>query len=175
MINKISFFKKYREYFGKLNQSQVNALNFLLNKFEQSEIITDKRHWAYILATIFHETAFTFLPVTEFGSQKYLRSKAYYPYIGRGYVQLTWISNYKKFAKLLNIPLIEKPNLANEPEIAWEILELGMSKGLYTGKKLPDYINDNRTDYYNARRTINGTDKALTIQKYAEDFYTCLT
>lgn len=175
MINRTSFFKKYRQYFGSLKQSQVDALNFLLDKLEQSKIITDKRHWAYILATIFHETAYSFLPVTEFGSQKYLKSKPYYPYIGRGYVQLTWISNYKKFAKLLNIQLVEKPMLANEPENAWKILELGMSKGLYTGKKLSDYINEKKTDYFNARRIINGTDKALIIQKYAEDFYTCLT
>lgn len=175
MINRTNFYSKYKQYFGQLKQSQVNALNFLLEKLEQSTVITDKRHWAYILATIFHETAYSFLPVTEFGSQKYLKSKPYYPYIGRGYVQLTWISNYKKFAKLLDIPLVENPELANERENAWKILELGMSKGLYTGKKLSDYINAKKTDYWNARRIINGTDKALAIQKYAEDFYTCLT
>ena len=109
---------------------------------------------------------------------KYLRSKRYYPYIGRGYVQLTWKFNYEKFGKLLNIPLADNPALANEPETAWKVLELGMTKGLFTGKKLSDYIKtppglpegEERCDFYNARKIINGLDSAGLIQSYAEKY-----
>jgi hypothetical protein len=46
----------------------------------------------------------------------------------------------------------------------------GMQKGIFTGKKLGDYISNVKTDYINARRVINGTDRATTIANYAEDF-----
>ena len=137
--------------------------------------------YAYVLATIKHETADTFAPVTERGSQKYLRSKRYYPYIGRGYVQLTWKFNYEKFGKLLNIPLAENPALANEPETAWKVLELGMIKGLFTGKKLGDYIKKKKKNRNNKRlifimqaKIINGLDSAGLIQSYAEKYYEIL-
>lgn len=174
MINRQHFYSHYRQFFGRLTQKKVDAINFLLEKLENSKLIKEPKQWAYVLATIMWETAQTFQPITEFGSQKYLRSKSYYPYIGRGYVQLTWISNYKKFAKLLNIQLVENPQLANVPETAWQILELGMSKGLYTGKKLSDYINNSKTDYLNARRIINGKDKWYEIKEIAENFEKCL-
>lgn len=130
--------------------------------------------YAYVLATIRHETADKFAPITEMGSQKYLRLKPYYPYIGRGYVQLTWKWNYEKFGKMLDILLAENPSLANEPETAWKILELGMTKGLFTGKKLGDYFSDSKRDFYNARRIINGLDCAGLVQSYAEKYYEVL-
>ncbi|MEP0518610.1 MAG: hypothetical protein ABJO09_00765 [Hyphomicrobiales bacterium] len=48
---------------------------------------------AYVLATAFWETARTMKPVREYGGEKYLKSKRYYPYVGMGYVQLTWRTN----------------------------------------------------------------------------------
>ena len=93
LIDRTKFFKDYP--FRPLKQSQVDNLNFILNKLDASEVILRLSEYAYVLATIRHETANTFAPVTEMGSQKYLRSKQYYPYIGRGYVQLTWKWNYE--------------------------------------------------------------------------------
>jgi hypothetical protein len=49
-----------------------------------------------------------------------------------------------------------------------------MERGLFTGKKLSDYFNDKKTDWRNARRIINGLDKADTIARYAQNFYNCL-
>lgn len=180
-INRNKFFTSYP--FRPLSQSQVDNLNFILDKLDASDCITRLSEYAYVLATIKHETADTFAPVTERGSQKYLKSKPYYPYIGRGYVQLTWKWNYDKFGKLLNIPMVNNPTLANEPETAWQVLELGMTKGLFTGKKLGDYFStpphplpegEGRIDFYNARRIINGLDCAGLIQSYAEKYFEIL-
>jgi predicted chitinase len=175
MINREKFFQGYKEKFGSLNQSQVDNLNFLLDKLDDS-FIDDLRHYAYILATIKHETAETYKPITEYGSRAYLRRKKYYPYIGRGFVQLTWDWNYDKFGNALDIDLIGNPQMANEPETAWKILELGMtSKRVnFTGKVLSDYFNDNKTDWINARRIINGTDRAKLVGGYAETLYKLL-
>lgn len=167
-IDRTKFFKSYP--FRPLSQNQVDNLNFIMNKLDASTMFSWLSEYAYVLATIKHETVDTFAPVTERGSQKYLRSKKYYPYIGRGYVQLTWKFNYEKFGKLLNIPLAENPALANEPETAWKVLELGITKGLFTGKKLGDYITENNRDFYNSRKIINGLDCAGLIQSYAEKY-----
>ena len=50
-------------------------------------------------------------------------------YYGRGDVQLTWYENYELMGKLLNIPLLEQPELALSPEISARIMIEGMTKG----------------------------------------------
>ena len=64
------FFDKIRPLFGgKMNQSQVDGINFLYDNIVVSEII-DKRMAAYIFATVFHETAKTMQPIEETGKGK---------------------------------------------------------------------------------------------------------
>jgi len=46
----------------------------------------------------------------------------------------------------------------------------GMIKGMFTGRKLADYISAERHDFVNARRIINGTDRASLVAGYAEAF-----
>jgi hypothetical protein len=168
-INRDLFYTGYRKHFGRLQQSQVDGINFLLDKLELSQKIVHSNPdvtlamRAYVLMTVKWETAGTYQPVTEYGSQKYLRSRRYYPYIGRGYVQLTWEGNYAIFGKRLGIDLIGNPALANEPEVAWKVLEEGMTDLTpqdpeFTGKSLEDYFNDDRIDFYNARKIINPKD-----------------
>src|SRR6478609_8125384 len=93
------FFDYVREhlYAGVLAQTQVNGMNFILKCWKRKSGLDSDARWpAYALATTHHETAFTMQPITEYGSQDYLQGKPYYPYIGRGYVQLTWDENYEK-------------------------------------------------------------------------------
>ena len=125
---------------------------------------------AYLLATAYHETAHTMKPIKEQGSDKYLKSKKYYPYIGRGYAQITWKENYEKVAKLLNIDCVNKPDLLLKPEYAIPAIITGMKDGWFTGKKLSDYITLQRSDFKNARRIINGMDKADLIAEYARQY-----
>jgi putative chitinase len=48
-------------------------------------------------------------------------------------------------------------------------MSYGMRNGSFTGKKLSDYINQNKCDYSNARRIINGVDRQALIAGYANN------
>lgn len=176
------FWTAYRKAFDKrsVSQATVNAIEFLLDSFEQTAAWNDVRHIAYALATIKHETADTFLPITERGSKSYFnkyngrrdlgntQAGDGYRYRGRGYVQITGRTNYTKYG------IANEPDAALDPAVAFRILTHGMHKGTFTGKKLRDYINDDKKDYTNARRIINGTDKAALIAGYAKKFESVL-
>ena len=141
----------------------------------RAEGVTSGRQQAYILATVQHETKDSFQPVRE---AYYLGSKAeacrkrmrYYPWYGRGYVQLTWERNYKLLGRLIGVDLIADPDLAMEPVNAAKILVIGFRDGLFTGKKISDYIDGPKFDTLNARRCINGMDKAEKIRSYVHHY-----
>ena len=98
------------------------------------------------------------------------RNLRYYPYYGRGYVQLTWENNYQKYSDILGVDLVGNPDLAMENDIALFVLVHGFKTGTFTGRKITDYINDFETDFINARRRINGTDRAHEIAELAENY-----
>lgn len=168
------------ELFGrKLSEAQVQALEFLVGKFDEAKVSYPEA--AYMLATVYHETGIpsrggilrTMQPVKEAGSKAYLEGKKYFPYIGYGYVQLTWKANYERVGKLIGVDLIADPSKALEPEIAAKIMIVGMKAGWFTGvgfdRKCPVAKYD-LDSYVRARKIINGTDKALTIGNYAMIF-----
>jgi hypothetical protein len=128
---------------------------------------------AYVLATGFWETNRTMEPVREAywldeGWRK--RNLRYYPWYGRGFVQLTWRDNYVRSGEKIGVDLTSDPDRAMVPTNAAEILVLGSRDGWFTGKKLSDYITLNRSDFGGARRIINGTDKAATIAEIAREY-----
>jgi peptidoglycan hydrolase-like protein with peptidoglycan-binding domain len=130
---------------------------------------------AYVLATTQHETNDTFQPVREAyylgsGADAYRRKLKYYPYYGRGYVQLTWDRNYQAYAALLEKDLVGSPDLALEPENALFVLVHGFKVGTFTGRAITRYINASATEFVNARRCINGTDRAEEIAALATEF-----
>jgi predicted chitinase len=125
-----------------------------------------KTQIAYVLATVEHETNGTFKPVREaYWMPEWFRKRRlrYYPYYGRGYVQLTWDYNYRRYGEILGIPLVSQPDRAMEPAIACFILVHGFKHGIFTGRKITDYIRQGKTDFVGARRCINGKDKAVKI------------
>ena len=128
---------------------------------------------AYVLATTYWETARTMKPVREayWLSDRWRQENLrYYPWYGRGYVQITWRENYIRLGKRLNLDLTTDPDVVMKPDIAVKILVIGMKEGLFTGKKLSDYITLQRSDFQGARRIINGNDKAAAIASIAEDY-----
>jgi predicted chitinase len=128
---------------------------------------------AYVLATVEWETAQTFKPVKEafWKSEEWRRENfRYYPYYGRGYVQLTWETNYAKYAEVLGVDLVKNPDLAMKPQYALFILVHGFKTGTFTGRKITDYINVHQIDFVNARRCINGRDRAHDIAQIAEKY-----
>jgi predicted chitinase len=192
-LDREKFFAAYRKYFGALTSAQTAGLESLLKSMEDDSNISLITQFAYMLATLKHETANTFRPITEYGGTSYFnrydpvladtaqrRETAKrngntvkgdgYKYRGRGYVQITWKNNYKKLGDALGYDLVNNPDGALDPVVAYKIMSYGMRKGIFTGKKLSDYINDASTNYRDARRIINGLDKADTIAGYAEKF-----
>lgn len=189
-MNKKYFFEKYRLLFGKLNESQVYHIELILDYFINNNY-KDLRWLAYMLATVYHETDKTFKPIEEYGKgkgKKYgskikLNGKPYskpdHIYYGRGLVQLTWYENYELLGRLLKVDLLNNPNLALDPTISIQILFEGMTKsysniGDFTGKSLEIYFNSKIEDPINARKIINGLDKAKLISDHYYKFKTCL-
>lgn len=168
-----------RLFSGSLSTTQVNSLNYLVQRCEGYGLTYPET--AYVLATVYHETGYVqngkmnrdMLPIKERGSDRYLRSKKYYPYIGYGYVQLTWEDNFRRVGKLIGVDLIKNPEKALEKDIASEILIKGMVFGWFTGvgfhRKCPVY-RYNLASYVRARKIVNGTDKARVIAGYAMQF-----
>ncbi len=179
--DRTTFFESYRELFNpsKITQQQVDGIETLLNFIEKDSELRDIRHVSYLLATIKHECADTFQPIREFASGEAYEGRLdlgnTHPgdgplFKGRGYVQITGRANYRKFGRRFDNELEENPALALEPPISYKIASDGMRHGLFTGKELSDFIHDDHCDYRNARRIINGLDKADKIKTFAEKF-----
>ena len=172
------FYAAIRPMFGgKLKQAQVDGIELILREAGKLPV----SHKAYLLATTFHETAQTMQPIYERGRRSYFNKYEPgtkigkvlgntmagdgYLYRGRGFVQLTGRANYRKAG------LENKPDEALQPDVAAVILVTGCSSGWFTGRKLSDYLPG---DYYNARRVVNGVDKAYTVAAYASQFEAAL-
>lgn len=171
MIKK-QFYDVVRAKYGPLSTEQVKGFELILNEALKRGVRWD--NLAYILATVWHETGFTMQPIKEYGGEKYLRSKKYWPYFGRGYVQLTWDYNYEKASKYFGVDFLKNPDLVMLPEYAIPILFVGMERGWFTGKDFDDYLDgvdeDDKEDlreFSNARRIVNGTDKQVEIGRHA--------
>jgi hypothetical protein len=139
----------------------------------QAQGIGLKTQTAYVLATVEWETAKTFKPVREafwLSEAWRKRNLRYYPFYGRGFVQLTWKNNYEKYSNILGVDMVAKPDLAMDGNVALFILVHGFKTGTFTGRKITDYINLNKTDFLNARRCINGMDQASKIASLAQKY-----
>lgn len=182
MINRKFFFDQVRStlFGGQLRKTQVDGLTTILDVWELGLAKKDDRWLAYMLATTHHETDRTMQPIEEYGKG---RGKPYGKpdaqtgqiYYGRGFVQLTWDYNYRKMAKVAGADLLNHPELALELPIATKILFFGMTSGSFTGKKLADYFAPGIDDWRNARRIINGLDKAELVADYGHRYYAAVS
>lgn len=137
----------------------------ILAECNKQGIVLDTQQ-AYVLATTQHETAGTFRPISEYGGAR----TRYAPWYGRGYTQLTWYENYLKYEKLTGKPLTKFPELAKEPFTSAFIMVHGFRTGSFTGRRIGQYISTNQCDFVNARRCINGMDRAQHIAAIAEQW-----
>jgi hypothetical protein len=172
-MNKAYFFDRIRRavFGGRLTHKQVDGMSRILAYRDEKWPKMPDAELAYLLATTVHETAFTMQPIREMGSAAYFRTKRYAPkWIGRGLIQITWKYNYEKFG------IANDPDSALKWPTALDIAFRGMIFGMFTGKKLSDYIKPNKVpDFVGARRIINGTDRANLIAGYARSFLDALT
>lgn len=157
-------------------------MEFIIDEFFKAKLC-DLRWLAYMLGTVRRECGSDMHPIREVGrgkGMKYGKVINGHVYYGRGYVQLTWDWNYKEMGRILGIDLYNNPDLALRQDIAAKIMIEGMTKGKsnrgdFTGVSLENYFNSDKTDWVNARRIINGLDKADLISGYARQFYMALT
>ena len=201
-IDRAYFFDEYQKRFTKLTYTQKNALENIFTGIEEycendKSYVCSLKKIAYMLATAKHETGHTFEPITERGNRSYFnkydpvltntperRKRAIementqqgdgFKYRGRGYVQLTWKKNYRKSGEYLKKDLVNNPELALDQKNATKIMIYGMKTGMFTTKKISSYISEDSADYLNARRIINGMDKAASIAGYASKLEECL-
>lgn len=155
-------------YHGDLSAGQ----SFGLRKLLQATTALPLDDRAYVLATVFHETARTMALIREYGQGA---GKAYGPlYYGRGPSQITWLYNYSRFGVLLGVDLVRDPDRALDWDVALPILVLGMQRGLFTGRALSHYFGalsyGTRCNPIDARAIINGSDCAALIAGYFWQF-----
>jgi putative chitinase len=148
-----------------------------------------KRYWAYLMATVRHETAATFLPIMERGGQDYfvrrywdnkkvakalgnLSQQDAIMYAGRGYVQITGRDNYTRIGKRLGVDLVASPEAAQGPTVALAILVQGSLHGWFTGLGLLriDTQQNQPLAVRSYRKVINGMDKEELIYGYYCDY-----
>jgi putative chitinase len=176
---------------GNLTQSQVDGMNYLLEVWEwgfEANNPNDGTMWlAYALATFFHETAETMQPIEEYGKGS---GKSYGKpagphgqcYYGRGHVQLTWEANYKNGQQFLkdrygvDANIYPDASKMLDAQTSALISYDGMVYGWFTGVGLPTYLSKSKgiEDPKNARRIVNGTDKADLIAGYYWKFKAAL-
>ena len=186
-IDHTAFFNGYRTEYGKLTPGVIGGLELIGRNMEGDPQLRNLQWAAYMLATVKHECGNTWQPILEKGPRSYFdqyetgtaKGKRLgntepgdgYRYRGRGYVQITGRANYLRMTQVLGLgseaDLCLDPEHALRPAIAYQIMSIGMRKGLFTGKKLSDFIGPSGCDYVNARRIINGVDCAGKIAGYA--------
>lgn len=194
-LDKAKFFNAVRPLFGKLTAAQVVGMEIILAYCTANAV--SRQHTAYMLATVFHETAKWMAPIRE-GARRYgpnysdasarnavavavgkglisynyaLPNAAGNSFYGRGLVQITHEDNYIRLGAAIGENLVDYPDVTLEWPAALKIMHYGMRDGLFTGKKLSDFEG-----FYSMRSIINGDTKKYgsTIAGYADTFYAAL-
>ena len=164
MIDIETYFDSVRDslFGGSMTQQQVDGQCVIVGLWNYQATgtpMTDIRWLAYMLATVYHECATRMWPVTEYGTQEYLESREYWPFVGRGFVQLTWQENYDRASAILGLiddrDLVAHPDLALDSLIAARVMFRGMAEGWFTSAKLGNYFNEEDDNPIEARAIIN--------------------
>lgn len=195
MIDRAAFYASVRKslFGGRLSQSQVDGMNDLLEAWEVAGF-TDLRWLAYIFGGVYAEVGKRMVPVREgfastdagaraavaklYASGRISRNYALpvggVSYYGRGRIQNTHYDNYLKLQNRFGYPFVKQPDLLLASKIDAIVTVRGHAEGIWTGKKLGDYFTPTRADWTNARRIVNGTDRAGEIAGYAKKFHEAL-
>lgn len=199
-INRRFFFARVRAalFGGSLTRTQTDGMTFILDVWEQHHAEKDDRWLAYALATAYHEVDKTMRPIHEYGGRDYFMrmydrtggrpAKARELgnsevgdgalFHGRGFVQLTGRRNYAAMGRAFGVDLTSSEAAADrvlDRSLAARILFKGMEEGTFTGRKFADYFNPTTENWVNARRIINGLDKAQVISGYGREFYSAVS
>lgn len=168
---------KHKPLGSSFSEKEKEAVKYLVDTF-YSEGHEDIRLLAYALSSVRIECGSNMMPVREgFAAtdalarahvkkhnRKYAKEINGHVYYGRGFVQLTWLHNYKQEG------IENNPDKALEPEFAAKLLFRGLLDGRWNGqgKGLMYYLDQG--DVFNARRTVNVTNRAETVSNWYFDF-----
>ena len=146
--------------------------------------INDRSHIAYVLASAHHESGMGRF-MTEFADGTAYEGRRdlgnVHPgdgprYKGRGFVQITGRRNYTLYSGILSVTrdpdvdLVGIPTRATDPPVAAMIIAHGMGDGTFTGRRLTDFGADPNYDFVQARRIVNGLDRANSIATLARNY-----
>lgn len=108
-------------------------------------------------ATVVAETG-VFAPIPEEGDQAYFERElgGDWYYHGRGYLQITWRSNYAHYGAELGVDLVASPDLALQPAIAAKILAL-----YFKERGIPAMANAG--NWYGVRVAVNGGTNGYAV------------
>lgn len=65
---------------------------------------------------------------------------------------------------------VGSPEMAADFNYAVPIMIWGMEEGMFSGRRLSEFINPSGADYLSARKIINGIDEKTLIASYASKF-----
>lgn len=177
-----------------LDAGEVSGCNALLIAFEGFALADV----AYGLGTAYLETGGTMQPIKEWGGPKYFHkmydiqgARPYkakelgnltpgdgVKYCGRGFPQVTGKRNYALAEHTFGLAFVANPDIMLQPEPAGKVMAHFMRKGLFTGKRLEDYLPRRGPatldQFIPARRIINGTDRARDVATFAMQFQDAL-
>ncbi|WP_332717308.1 glycoside hydrolase family 19 protein [Pelagibacterium mangrovi] len=187
----------------KLTQDQVDGMNALLDAGKRYGLV-DAHHMANVLAQVAHETGTYMCPIKETVMPHHKDkspsdatvisrldaafAKGQLPWVkkpywrdgwfGRGPLQITHRANYDKLGKCIGVDLVKDRDLALDRNIGASIAVVGMRDGLFTGKKLSDYVFPSALDAApakNPRRIVNGQDGTdAKVARYHRAFHAAL-
>jgi len=189
------FFAAYRAAFGPIPADKPYIISGLKRHLWGFETYygwwDDLDQIANALAQVRRETAYSYTPVAEAyylgdatkpnfysGNTAHVRriqeNFRYYPFFGRGDIQLTWEENYRKMNTYLRkyfpeivaevevqfgkpFDLVKYPQLALHGKVSFATYTVGMHLGVFRpGKTLDRYITPTKVDHYMAREVVNG-------------------
>lgn len=149
-------------------EKRWSNLSPLMEKLATDKDVPTVGTAAYMLATTFVETGIKDFDPGTVEITDPSNPPPYAPWIGRGWVQLTYADKYQAAGEALNLDLTGHPKLALDPENSYRILVWAMTTGAlekYRSSpgggpgtkpiKLGDFVNTTKTDYGHARAVIN--------------------
>jgi Chitinase class I len=163
-----------------LTPSRAEGFNAIFDAWDDIDHYDVLEWLAYILATTWHETGATMLPVRESfaktDAEAYANVTAYClkkgisnyamrhsngkSYYGRGYVQLTHATNYKGIGERLGVgdELYADPDKVMLPKVAAQIILIGLMEGRFRSAygNLLSHFDGKKQRWFDARDLVNG-------------------
>ena len=147
----------------KITKEKANNIRLIVSECARQGV-TDSRQIAYILGTVSHECDFRSIKEIRAkpGTDIWRMQERYWHtgFYGRGFSQLTWEKNYKKFSPIVGLDLVKNPDRVLAPETGALILVYGMRRGTFVANglesstRLDKYFNETRKIFFDGMSLV---------------------